>query len=460
MLGADDAGEAALTYTWSTTGSPPAPVTFSANGSNAAKNTTATFTKAGNYNFQVVIQDAGGLTVTSPVAVTVSQTLTSIVVAPASASVPANGTQPFTATARDQFATALSTQPSFTWMVSGGGTISTGGLFTAGATAGGPFTVTATSGAGTVMGTAQVTVTVPNEPPVVATPAAASPDPATGTTTALSVLGADDGGEAALTYTWSTTGSPPAAVGFSANGTNAAKNTTATFTKAGSYAFQVVIRDTGGLTATSPVTMTVSQTLTSIVVTPASASVGTNATQQFSATARDQFATALTSQPSFSWTVSGGGTISSGGLFTAGAAAGGPFSVTATSGSVNGTAQVTVTAGPAAPSNLGATITGGNQANLTWTDNSSNETGFRVERKVGTGSFTTLATKAANTTSHPDPGLAVNTTYTYRVVATGTPDSGPSNEVVVVIRNNSADAHVRDGTSNVNNNYGANTSSR
>jgi hypothetical protein len=75
---------------------------------------------------------------------------------------------------------------------------------------------------------------------------------------------------------------------------------------------------------------------------------------------------------------------------------------------------------------------------------------------VGTGSFTTLATKAANTTSHPDPGLAVNTTYTYRVIATGTPDSAPSNEVVVVIRNNSADAHVRDGA-NVDNNYGANT---
>ena len=52
MLGADDAGEAALTYTWSTTGTPPAPVTFSVNGNNAAKNTTATFTKAGSYNIQ------------------------------------------------------------------------------------------------------------------------------------------------------------------------------------------------------------------------------------------------------------------------------------------------------------------------------------------------------------------------------------------------------------------------
>ena len=96
-----------------------------------------------------------------------------------------------------------------------------------------------------------------------ATPAAASPKPAPGTTTALSVLGADDAGEAALTYTWATTGTPPAAVTFSANGSNAAKNTTATFTKAGSYGFQVTIRDAGGQTVTSSVAMKVSQTLTS-----------------------------------------------------------------------------------------------------------------------------------------------------------------------------------------------------
>jgi hypothetical protein len=40
VLGADDAGEANLTHTWATTGTPPAEVTFSANGTNAAKATT------------------------------------------------------------------------------------------------------------------------------------------------------------------------------------------------------------------------------------------------------------------------------------------------------------------------------------------------------------------------------------------------------------------------------------
>ena len=190
-------------------------------------------------------------------------------------------------------------------------------------------------------------MTVPNVAPTIGTPAAASPNPVTGTTTALSVLGADDGGEANLTYTWATTGTPPAAVTFSANGTNAAKNTTATFTKAGSYTFQVTVRDQPGLTATSSVTVTVNQTLTSIVVSPASATVNTSATQQFTATARDQFATNLATQPTFTWTVSGGGTINSSGLFTAGSTAGGPYTVTATSGGVSGTASVTVTSTPA-----------------------------------------------------------------------------------------------------------------
>jgi hypothetical protein len=186
----------------------------------------------------------------------------------------------------------------------------------------------------------------PNNPPTITTAASASPTPVTGTTAALSVLGADDGGEGNLTYTWATTGSPPAAVAFSANGTNAAKISTVTFTKAGSYSFQVTVKDQGNLTVTSPVTVTVNQTVTFIVVSPASATVAASATQQFTASARDQFATSLDTQPSFTWSVSGGGTINSSGLFTAGSSAGGPFSVSAQSGSISGTGSVTVSSTP------------------------------------------------------------------------------------------------------------------
>lgn len=88
--------------------------------------------------------------------------------------------------------------------------------------------------------------------------------------------------------------------------------------------------------------------LTSITVTPASVSVQTGGTQQFTAMALDQFGQPLSPQPTITWAVSNGGTIVSGnGLFTAGGTAGGPFTVTATSGVVSGTASVAVTAAPA-----------------------------------------------------------------------------------------------------------------
>ncbi len=82
--------------------------------------------------------------------------------------------------------------------------------------------------------------------PTVAAPAAASASIVTGTTVNLSVLGADGGGESNLTYTWYLLGNPPDQVTYSANGANAAKNTTATFTKAGTYQLQATITDSGG----------------------------------------------------------------------------------------------------------------------------------------------------------------------------------------------------------------------
>ncbi len=180
-----------------------------------------------------------------------------------------------------------------------------------------------------------------NQAPTVATPASASPNPLTGKTTNLSVLGADDGGEANLRYTWTSTG--PAAVTFSANGSNAAKNVTATFTKAGTYTFVVTITDAGGLSVTSSTSVTVQQTLTSIIVTPATATVVVKQQVQFTAMAFDQFGQALSTQPSFTWTLSGRGTLSSTGLYTAPRRAGGLYTITASAGGVKGTAQVTVT---------------------------------------------------------------------------------------------------------------------
>jgi plastocyanin len=183
-----------------------------------------------------------------------------------------------------------------------------------------------------------------NAPPTVATPAAASPSTVKGKTTALSVLGADDGGEANLTYTWAMTVGPTGAhPTFSANGTNAAKNSTVTFDHAGSYTFQVTITDAGGLSAPSSVNVTVVQTLTSIKLSPSSATVAPGGTVQFSATALDQFAAALAQQPTFTWSiVSGPGKVNSTGLYTAPSTKTGTATVQVSAGTVHTRATITV----------------------------------------------------------------------------------------------------------------------
>ena len=59
----------------------------------------------------------------------------------------------------------------------------------------------------------------------------------------------------------------------------------------------------------------------------------------------------------------------------------------------------------------------GAEANLSWNDNSSNESGFRIERSSDGQSFSEIATVGVNTTTYFDTGLQSNTTYWYRVNA-------------------------------------------
>jgi hypothetical protein len=135
--------------------------------------------------------------------------------------------------------------------------------------------------------------------PTVATPAAANPNPVSGTATSLSVLGASSAGESTLTYTWS--GSGPASVSFAANGSNAAKNTTAHFQISGPYVLQALIQDTSGNSITSTVTVSVVQTATSMGITPQVASVPVNSTLQFAAVILDQFGNPIQSHGALGW---------------------------------------------------------------------------------------------------------------------------------------------------------------
>jgi hypothetical protein len=334
---ADDAGEAGLTYTWAAT-TAPAPVTFSVNGTNAAKNTVATFTRAGTYTFAVTVRDAAGLSAVGTVPVTVAPVVSTVSVSPSMVGLAAGRTQQFTATGTDQFGAVMSPGPTWAWSATGG-TITAAGLYSAPATPGGPFTITAASTGR--QGTAQVTVAV-GSPPTVATAAAASASPVTTATTTLTVLGADDGGESALTYTWS----GPPGVSFSLSGTNAAKRTEATFQAAGTFPLTVVIRDASNLTVSSTVSVVVEARLQRLVVSPQTATVSLTGTQAFTVTAEDQFGAALTPMPSLSWAVPpAAGTITAAGLFRAGATPGGPFTVTASGAGQTAMATVLIRGG-------------------------------------------------------------------------------------------------------------------
>ena len=531
VLGASAAGESTLTYTWAATTTPSGATapTFSANGTNAAKATTATFFAAGSYTFQVTITDAAGQTVTSTVSVVVNQTLTALAVSPSPVNLSANASQQLAVTGTDQFGNALATTPTVTWAVkSGGGTVTSAGKYTAPATGtlavvtatvgtltgsatigvvgplftsvdiGGPAvaglaydsatTTTTVTGSGTdifnaadqfhfdyetVLGTSAIAAQVTATPvvnadgtttpyakagvmyrdstaagasfvdlvytdssglqlierngtgtnatqvganvsvtgpiylelvrtgqtyagyystngttwtpvatyadagigsaalvglavtshsttelatatfanvlvsqPTIAT-AAAAPATVTGTTAALSVLGADapsTAGEASLTYTWVATSGPTAAVPtFSANGTNAAKNTTVTFAAVGTYTFQVTAADRLGQSVTSSVTVNVTATVTTIQVTPAAATLIAGQSTQFTAAALDQFGAAVATTPNVTWAVtSGSGTITAAGLYTAGSTPGSATVSATTAAGVVGTATVTV----------------------------------------------------------------------------------------------------------------------
>jgi hypothetical protein len=82
---------------------------------------------------------------------------------------------------------------------------------------------------------------------------------------------------------------------------------------------------------------------------------------------------------------------------------------------------------PNAPSNLKATAASSSQIDLTWTDNSTNETGFGIERSTDGVNFTVLAFNIPSQT-YSDTGLAPGVTYYYRVHATNAAgDSATSN---------------------------------
>ena len=92
---------------------------------------------------------------------------------------------------------------------------------------------------------------------------------------------------------------------------------------------------------------------------------------------------------------------------------------TDSSGAVATSTPISVTVNapdPNAPSNLEATAFSDSQIDLYWTDNTNNETGFKIERKLGIdGTYEQVATVGPDITTFSDNNLIAGTLYVYRV---------------------------------------------
>ncbi len=94
---------------------------------------------------------------------------------------------------------------------------------------------------------------------------------------------------------------------------------------------------------------------------------------------------------------------------------------------------------PLPPTSLAASILSNRLVDLIWEYGSSDEIGFKVERKLGSGgAYAEIATVGAGTTSYADVDVGASGAYRYRVRAYSTNgDSNYSNETVVTISSGS-----------------------
>ncbi len=262
----------------------------------------------------------------------ITPVLTTITIAPLSASVNVGATVQLTATCRDQN-NAIMTCPTITWHTSDStkATVSpsTGTTTTVTGIAAGTSNITATSGS--VTSTAPSVITVTGLPTPVLTTITISPISQSINIGGMVQLTATcrDQNNAIMTcptITWHTSDSTKATVSPSTGTT-----TTVTGIAAGT---SNITATSGSVTSTAPSVITVTgtvSTLTSISVTPTSASIIVGGTRQLTATCRDQNNVVMAC-PSLTWDSSDitKATVNSSGLVT---------------GILEGTSNVTASAG-------------------------------------------------------------------------------------------------------------------
>jgi hypothetical protein len=123
---------------------------------------------------------------------------------------------------------------------------------------------------------------------------------------------------------------------------------------------------------------------------------------------------------------------------------------------------------------LSASASSSSNINLSWVDNSDNETGFDIERSLNGSTWSLITTVASNVSSYANSGLTASTTYYYRVrakntagnssytnTASATTQAGGSTPVTITFRDGlngysgTQDSYVASGRTG--NNYGTST---
>jgi uncharacterized protein YjdB len=308
------------TVTWST--SNPGSATVNSSGvvsGVAAGSATITATSSGK-------SGTSAITVTA-----VAPVVTTVTVAPPSASIVVGTTTTLQATVKDQSGNAMTGQP-VTWSTNNAAAATVNSSGVVSGIAAGSATITATSSG--KFGTSAITVTA--VAPVVTTVTVAPPSASivAGTTTTLQATVKDQNGNVMTgqTVAWSTNNAVAATVNSSGVVSGIAAG------------LATVTATSSGKSGTSAITVTaVTPVVTTVTVAPPSASIVAGTTTTLQATVKDQNGNVMTGQ-TVTWSTNNAtaATVSSAGVVSGVAA--GSATITATSSGKSGTSAITVTA--------------------------------------------------------------------------------------------------------------------
>jgi len=365
-------------FTAAVSGSSNTAVNWSATGGSVSTNGLYTAPSAAG-TYAVTATSAADTTKSASASVTVSAApVVAVSITPGSASLITGGTQQFTASVSGSSNTAV------TWSATGGSI--TAGLYTA-PSAAGIYTVKATSVADSTK-SASANVTVSAAPVVAVT---------------ISPVSASMLSSGTQQFKATVTGSSNTAVNWSA--TSGTVSTGGLYTApSAAGTFSVTATSAADSTKSASATVTVSTPVVAVSLSPGSASLSTGATQQFTAAVTGSSNTVV------NWSATGG-TISTGGLYTAPSTAG-TFTVTATS-AADSTKSASASVIVSVPVQHSAT--------LTWSPGSA-LLGYNVYRgSVSGGPYTMINTSLNAPANYADFNVQAGQTYFYVVTSV---DSG------------------------------------